>query len=301
MAPVTITDLATAASEATITSPDSIVVNTSLPANVSRMAEEQQETAKGPARGALVVLEGLDRSGKTTQVKLLEQRFVELGKKVKTFRFPDRSTPIGQMIDSYLKSQTEMEDHVIHLLFSANRWEAVKSIKSLLASGTTVLCDRYYYSGIVYSAAKQNPSLTLGWARHPEVGLPRPDLVLFLDLDESQAKARGGWGGEVYERAEMQRRVRDLFWGLSMGKIGVVGAGGVAISSEAGPEVAVGPPLPDTPVMNEVSFRQEEEDLLVVDASPSVEEVAEEIWKLIQPRLEAVERGEVGNGVRSVV
>lgn len=102
-------------------------------------------------RGALVVLEGLDRSGKTTQVKLLEQRFVEEGRPVKVMRFPgefaseiqgslwgrrftvgvwtegeiDRSTPIGQMIDSYLKSDVEMEDHVIHLLFSANRWEAV--------------------------------------------------------------------------------------------------------------------------------------------------------------------------------
>lgn len=124
--------------------------------------------------------------------------------------------------------------------------------------------------------------------------------MLFLDLDENQAKARGGWGGEVYERAEMQRRVRDLFWGLSMGKIGVVGAGGVAISNEAGPEVAVGPPLQDTPVTNEVLFRQEEEDLLVVDASPSVEDVAEGIWKLVQPRMEAVERGEVGKEVRRV-
>lgn len=37
----------------------------------------------------------------------------------------DRTTPIGQMIDGYLKSQVEMDDHVIHLLFSANRWEAV--------------------------------------------------------------------------------------------------------------------------------------------------------------------------------
>ncbi len=40
-------------------------------------------------------------------------------------RATDRSTPIGQMIDAYLKSSVEMEDHVIHLLFSANRWEAV--------------------------------------------------------------------------------------------------------------------------------------------------------------------------------
>ncbi|KAK0716199.1 thymidylate kinase-domain-containing protein, partial [Lasiosphaeris hirsuta] len=256
-------------------------------------------------RGALVILEGLDRSGKTTQVKLLEQRFVELGKKVKVMRFPDRTTPIGQMIDSYLKSQVEMDDHVIHLLFSANRWEAAKTITHLLNTNVTVLCDRYYYSGIVYSAAKQNPSLSLPWARAPEVGLPRPDLVLFLDLEESQAKARGGWGGEVYEKAEMQRRVRQLFWGLSMGKIETAylapGGSAAAAASGEGEEVAVGAPTPDedTPGL-EYRFRQEEEDLVVVDASPAVEEVAEEVWKVVQARVQAVENGEVGKLVRRV-
>ncbi|KAH6611717.1 thymidylate kinase-domain-containing protein [Chaetomium sp. MPI-SDFR-AT-0129] len=260
------------------------------------------EAPAAVVRGALVVLEGLDRSGKTTQVKLLEQRFVELGRKVKVMRFPDRTTPIGQMIDSYLKSQVDMDDHVIHLLFSANRWEAAKSIAALLASGTTVLCDRYYHSGVVYSAAKQNPSLTLPWARAPEVGLPRPDLVLFLDLDENQAKARGGWGGEAYEKAAMQRRVRELFWGLSMGKIGTT-----LVVSEEGTserkEVAVGPPTvtgQDTLTGHEYRFRQEEEDLHVVDASSSVEEVAEEVWKVVKARVATVERGEVGRVVRRV-
>ena len=42
-----------------------------------------------------------------------------------TFTVADRTTPIGQMINSYLSGQSEAEDHVIHLLFSANRWEAV--------------------------------------------------------------------------------------------------------------------------------------------------------------------------------
>ncbi|KAM5344704.1 hypothetical protein ACJ41O_010566 [Fusarium nematophilum] len=237
--------------------------------------------AAATARGAFIVLEGLDRSGKTTQVKLLEQRFVEEGKKVKVMRFPDRSTPIGQMIDSYLKSDVEMEDHVIHLLFSANRWEAVKQIQSLLASGTTIVCDRYYHSGIVYSAAKQNPSLGLPWARAPERGLPRPDLVLFLDLTEEQARARGGWGGEVYERSEMQRRVRELFWGLSMGGKDAVAQGlGLGEGGEG--------------------WKQEEEDLVVVDAGGSVEEVAEEVWRKVRGRVEGVERGEVGRTVRVV-
>ncbi|KAM0424800.1 hypothetical protein ACHAPT_009853 [Fusarium lateritium] len=236
--------------------------------------------AAAPARGAFIVLEGLDRSGKTTQVKLLEQRFVEEGSKVKVMRFPDRSTPIGQMIDSYLKSDVEMDDHVIHLLFSANRWEAVKQIQSLLAAGTTIVCDRYYHSGIVYSAAKQNPSLSLPWARAPERGLPRPDLVLFLDLTEEQARSRGGWGGEVYERSEMQRRVRELFWGLSMG-------GRDVTAQRLGLEEGEG-------------WKQEEEDLVVVDAGGSVEEVAEEIWRKVRGRVEQVERGEVGRTVRIV-
>jgi len=171
-----------------------------------------------------------------------------------------------------------------------------KTITSLLDAGTTVLCDRYYHSGIVYSAAKQNPSLTLSWARAPEVGLPRPDLVLFLDLSSEQAKLRGGYGAEVYEKAEMQRRVRDLFWGLSMGKI----VGTHPTFDEE--EVAVGPPTPDGAVAGstEHRFRQEEEDLHVVDASASVEEVAEEVWGVVKARVEAVEKGEVGKVVRRV-
>lgn len=161
-----------------------------------------------------------------------------------------------------------------------------------------MLCDRYYYSGIVYSAAKQNPTLSLAWARHPEVGLPRPDMVLFLDLDEEKARARGGWGGELYERAEMQKRVRDLFWGLSLGKIDLVREGG---ERERGGVVAEAPRPEQVGVVREVAFRQEEEDLKVVDAGSSVEDVAEEIWRVVGPRVEAVERGEVGREVRRVV
>ncbi|KAH7369156.1 thymidylate kinase [Plectosphaerella cucumerina] len=249
---------------------------------VAATAENSAADGSAVARGALVILEGMDRSGKTTQVKLLEQRFVELGRKVKVMRFPDRSTPIGQMIDAYLKSAVEMDDHVIHLLFSANRWEAVKQIRTLLAAGTTIICDRYYHSGVVYSAAKQNPALSLHWARAPELGLPRPDLVLFLDLDEAAARARGGWGAEVYERGEMQKRVRDLFWGLAMGRIGADGA------------------LGDEDMRVDREFRQEEEDLVVVDAGSSVEDVAEAIWEKVRPRVEMVERGELGGVVRSV-
>ena len=182
----------------------------------------------------------------------------------------DRTTPTGQIINQYLSSAATLPDQSIHLLFTANRWEAAPSIASLLAQGVTVVCDRYYYSGMVYSAAKGNPTLGLPWARAPETGLPRPDAVVFLDLDEEAARRRGGFGEERYETAEMQRRVRALFWGLKRGEVG-------------------GMP-----------FAEEAEDLVVVDAGASVEEVAEEIWGVVRPRVEAVERGESGKEVRTV-
>jgi dTMP kinase len=115
------------------------------------------------------------------------------------------------MINNYLTGQSEQEDHVIHLLFSANRWELADSIQKDIAAGTTVVIDRYYYSGCVYSAAKHNPNLDLKWARHPDEGLPRPDICLFLDISAEKAANRGGFGGEKYENQQMQGRVRELF------------------------------------------------------------------------------------------
>ncbi|KAI4671663.1 uncharacterized protein J4E88_005220 [Alternaria novae-zelandiae] len=163
------------------------------------------------ARGKLIVFEGLDRAGKSTQCQMLVDDLQNDGIKVRHMRFPDRTTPIGQMINSYLSGQSDQDDHVIHLLFSANRWEAVPSIQADLEAGTTIVVDRYYYSGCVYSAAKQNPSMSLEWCRKPEVGLPRPDLCLFLDISADDAAKRGGYGTEKYERKDMQDRVRELF------------------------------------------------------------------------------------------
>lgn len=139
---------------------------------------------------------------------------------------------------------------------------------------------------MVYSVAKRNPTLSFSWARAPEIGLPRPDVVVFLDLDEEEAKKRGGWGDEVYEKVEMQRRVRDLFWGLSFGH---VNANGAVSAGENNTDVAGG-----------LVFRQEEEDLTVVDASSDIQEVADAIWKVVEPRVAAIERGEAGKAIRQV-
>jgi len=74
-------------------------------------------------RGALIVLEGLDRSGKSSQCAQLASFLQSQGVAVEAWRFPDRTTSMGQMISSYLSCQTDLDDAAIHLLFSANRWE----------------------------------------------------------------------------------------------------------------------------------------------------------------------------------
>ena len=123
----------------------------------------------------------------------------------------DRSTPIGKSIDAYLKGEAHVEDHVIHLLFSANRWEAAAAIREKLESGVALVVDRYSYSGAVYSAAKLNPTLNLDWAWSQEIGLPQPDVVVFLTVSAAVAAQRGGFGAERYETDKMQQSVRDMF------------------------------------------------------------------------------------------
>ncbi len=126
----------------------------------------------------------------------------------------DRNTPTGKMINDYLQGQAQQDDHSIHLLFSANRWEAAQRITSDLSDGFTIIVDRYSYSGAVYSAAKENPDLSLEWAWQPEVGLPRPDLLLFLSISSDEAAKRQGYGEERYETDAMQTKVRRLFESL---------------------------------------------------------------------------------------
>ena len=101
-------------------------------------------------RGALIVIEVCDRSGKTTQV----ERLNSVGRPTVMRRFPDSTTNIGAIINTYLGCKKELEDHVVQLLFSANRWELRKEVIETLESGTSVCIDRYADSGAAFSAAK---------------------------------------------------------------------------------------------------------------------------------------------------
>lgn len=121
-------------------------------------------------------------------------------------------------------------------MFSANRWEAAEQITTKLKAGVTLIIDRYSFSGAVYSAAKNNQSLKLDWAWNMEIGLPQPDLVLFLTIDPKIQADRGGFGAERYENDRMQMAVRRCFeelWKRYNGNVQNVDADGSLDEVEA--------------------------------------------------------------------
>uniref|UniRef100_A0AC11ALC7 Deoxythymidylate kinase n=1 Tax=Ovis aries TaxID=9940 RepID=A0AC11ALC7_SHEEP len=169
----------------------------------------REGAAMAGRRGALIVLEGVDRAGKSTQSRKLVDALCAEGHRAELLRFPERSTEIGKLLSSYLEKKSEVEDHSVHLLFSANRWEHVPLMKEKLSQGITLVVDRYAFSGVAFTSAKEN--FSLDWCKQPDVGLPKPDLVVFLQLQLAEAAARGEFGRERYESGPFQQRALQRF------------------------------------------------------------------------------------------
>jgi len=178
----------------------------------SKAEVSQFDRSSTVGRGAFIVLEGVDRCGKTTQCGRLMKRLLSMSITATALRFPNRDTVIGKLINDYLQSkESNVDDRAIHLLFSANRWEAVSDLADTLSNGTTIICDRYAYSGVAFSSAKKESNLSIDWCKGPDVGLIAPDAVIYLDLDQEEAELRGGYGAERYEKKDLQIRVRQRF------------------------------------------------------------------------------------------
>ena len=163
-------------------------------------------------RGAFICLEGIDHSGKTTQCERLCEFLRKRHADCEIVRFPDRQTHTGRLIDAYLAEKTEIDDRAIHLLYAANRWERRQKLEDSLRAGTTLIVDRYSFSGVAYSAAK---CLDAAWCKASEVGLPCPDVVVYLQIGAEDASRRGTQKSkERYETVEFQQKVAAVYESL---------------------------------------------------------------------------------------
>ncbi|XP_035911688.1 thymidylate kinase [Anopheles stephensi] len=178
--------------------------------NIRSVGDHTQKTmpeSEGK-RGAFIVLEGCDRTGKTSQCKTLVNKLEEANIKARYMNFPDRSTQSGQLINGYLTRKDDFTDEGIHLLFTLNRWERMKEMEKALKNGVNLIVDRYSYSGVAFSSAK---GLDLEWCKAPEAGLLKPDLVILLTLSPEALARRGGFGDERYEVPAFQKKVIEKY------------------------------------------------------------------------------------------
>ena len=128
-------------------------------------------------RGKIIVIEGTDKAGKTSQSRMLAETLKVSGKVCVILDFPDYTTPIGMEIKAFLEDKRDYLPEVKHLLFSANRWEKKKEIESMLENGTIIVMNRYWQSNLVYGVAN---GLDINWLLRLDKGLPKEDIVLVI-------------------------------------------------------------------------------------------------------------------------
>lgn len=148
--------------------------------------------------GLLVVIEGIDGSGKGTQAARLCESLRSSGARCELFSFPRyRETQFGAKIGDFLNGRFGNLDQVspflVSLLFAGDRFESKRALVQAIAANDVVLCDRYVASNIAHQAAKVEGAERqelIQWVQHVEhqlYELPLPDRTLFLDLPVSHA------------------------------------------------------------------------------------------------------------------
>ncbi len=148
-------------------------------------------------RGLIIAFEGLDQSGKQTQVELLRDRLVARGRTVETLSFPDYGTVIGGEIGRALAGEREYGPDVMQLLYVANRYEFRQAMADGRARGTILLCDRYLASSVAYGEAQ---GLDPEWLLTIQRNLPQPDLTILLDIPPEVSAERKRIGRDRYEQ-----------------------------------------------------------------------------------------------------
>ena len=142
----------------------------------------------------LIVIEGLDGSGKSTQVKRLRQYLESSGKPLTYIHFPRYDAPVyGDLIGKFLRggfgSIDAVHPQLVALLYAEDRRTAVPQMLEAVKDGGILLLDRYVYSNIAYQCAKiedeSEREELRKWIRDTEsgdFGLPVPVLNIFLDV-----------------------------------------------------------------------------------------------------------------------
>lgn len=184
----------------------------------------------------LIVLEGLDGAGKSTQVRMIRDYIQASGREVEYLHFPRFDSPLyGDLIARFLRGEfgsiENVHPQLVALLFAEDRHAAKSLLEGWLTSGKVVLLDRYVFSNVAFQCAKsasvREADALRKWILDTEYGLfalPVPDVNLFLDVpldfvSERLKENRSGndrdylAGKEDIHESDMgfQMRVRNIY------------------------------------------------------------------------------------------
>ena len=184
-----------------------------------------------------IVLEGVDGSGKSTQIANLQRLFAEQGIPTEYLHFPRFDAPyFGDLIARFLRGELgsveQVDPYIVAMLYAGDRRDAAEMIRGWIAAGRVVICDRYVYSNIGYQCAKvaekEERERLREWILSLEYDyfkIPRPDVSLFLDVpfafterkllqEQREGDDRSYLNGQqdIHEASlDLQRRVREVY------------------------------------------------------------------------------------------
>ncbi len=165
-------------------------------------------------KGTLIVLEGIDGSGKETQASLLENKLKEKGREVMHISFPDYKSPSSALVKMYLngdfgKNPEDVNPYAASLFYAVDRFASYRmKWKDFYQKGGIIIADRYTTSNMVHQMTKYEDKKArkdfLAWlekTEYEELELPVPDLVILLDIplrvSENLVKERARQGGSM--------------------------------------------------------------------------------------------------------
>jgi dTMP kinase len=167
--------------------------------------------------GGFIVFEGIDGSGKSTQIQKISKRLEQLGHRVYP-TFEPTDGPIGSLIRKMLSGKVDTDQRTIASLFAADRTDHLvnkdNGVRQKVDEGEIVLCDRYYFSSYAYHAQY----IDMKWvvqANSLNAEILRPDVTIFIDVDPDICfkrikSSRNNF--EMYEKIDIMKKVRTNYF-----------------------------------------------------------------------------------------
>lgn len=202
------------------------------------------------SKGVFIAFEGIDGSGKSTQIQMLADRIQKEG--IRCYQTCEPSGgPIGSLTRQILTGRIKTDNRVIAAMFAADRLDhllnEVDGIVAKVKEGICVITDRYYFSSYAYHSV----DVPMDWViktNEESAKILRPDVTIFIDIDADTAMERitkNRFHTELFEKKSRLEKVRNNY-------------------------------------LKAFELLKEEEKVIIIDGTKTPEEIAEEIWQTVK-------------------